>query len=121
MSRPKRLQTSADIAAEIRRLEEERQRAIVAEDQRRGALLREYLGGPQGRAIRSALAAAVAPRDAYLFDFEGDAGAQESAALRDAAAFADGGPRRQAAQPAVTGGNATRRDLNGISSAPLPA
>ena len=70
MSRPKRPQTSAEIAAEIRRLEEEKQRAIAAEDQRRGELLRGYLDGKNGDAIRAALGRVIGPRDAYLFGID---------------------------------------------------
>ena len=70
MTRPKRLTTSADIEAEIRRLESEKQRAIAAEDQRRGALIREYLAGPNGGALRTALAGVVSPRDAFLFGID---------------------------------------------------
>ena len=121
MSRPKRLQTSADIAAEIRRLEEERQRAIVAEDQRRGALLREYLGGPQGRAIRAALAPAIGSRDAYLFDFASGADAAEAATISDAVVLADGGPRRPVTAPPASGSAATRRDTSASAAAALPA
>ena len=68
MSRPKKPQTSAEIEAEIRRLEEEKQRAVVVEDQRRGELLRGFLHGKDGDAIRAALRRAVSARDAYLFD-----------------------------------------------------
>ena len=67
MTRPKRLTTSADIEAEIRRLESEKARAIAAEDQRRGALIREYLAGPNSGALREALAGVVSSRDAFLF------------------------------------------------------
>src|SRR5688572_9082456 len=67
MTRPKRLTTSADIEAEIRRLESEKARAIAAEDQRRGALIREYLAGTNGGALRTALAGVVSSRDAFLF------------------------------------------------------
>ena len=70
MTRPKRLTTSADIEAEIRRLESEKQRAIAAEDQRRGALIREYLAGPNGGALRTALADVVSSRDAFLFGID---------------------------------------------------
>lgn len=70
MSRPKRPQTSAEIAAEIRRLEEEKQRAIAAEDQRRGELLRGYLDGKNGDSIRAALGRVIAPRDAHLFGID---------------------------------------------------
>ena len=67
MTRPKRLTTSADIEAEIRRLESEKARAVAAEDQRRGALIREYLAGPNSGALRTALAGVVSSRDAFLF------------------------------------------------------
>lgn len=70
MSRPKKPQTSAEIAAEIRRLEEERERAIAAEDQRRGELLRGYLDGKNSDAIRATLGRVVGPRDAYLFGID---------------------------------------------------
>ncbi len=75
MSRPKRAQkralSSAEIEAEIRRLQEEREHAIEAEDQRRGALIREYLAGKNGDGIRSALERVVSSRDAYLFRLDG--------------------------------------------------
>jgi hypothetical protein len=70
MTRPKRpasYQTSADVDAEIRRLEAERQRLIDAEDQRRGALIREYLSAPDGDALREALARFTSPRDGVWF------------------------------------------------------
>ncbi len=101
MSRKKRVQSSSDIAAEIGRLEQERQRAIVAEDQRRGALLREYLGGAQGRAVRAALAPAVGPRDAYLFDFANVTEASEDATTSERQALADGKPRHAATASAA--------------------
>lgn len=72
MSRQKRAQSSAEIDAEIRRLQEERERAIASEDQRRGALIREYLSGRNSAEIRSALERAVSSRDAYLFNLEAD-------------------------------------------------
>ena len=77
MSRPKKPQTSAEIEAEIRRLQEEKQRAVVVEDQRRGELLREYLDGRNGDAIRTAVGRVVGARDAYLFGLGtvGEAGA----------------------------------------------
>src|SRR3954470_19038535 len=67
MTRPKRHQSSADVDAEIRRLEAERQRLIDAEDQRRGALIREYLGTVNGDALREALGPFVSRRDGALF------------------------------------------------------
>ena len=78
MSRQKRTQSSAEIETEIRRLQEERERAIAAEDQRRGALIREYLSGGNGFEIRAALERAVSSRDAYLFNLDG-AGADQLA------------------------------------------
>lgn len=83
MSRAKRQQTSAEIEAAIRRLEEERREAVATEDQRRGELLRGYLGGENGDAIRTALGRVVAPRDAFLFGIEA---APAGAAQRPAAA-----------------------------------
>ncbi len=71
MGRTRRPHTAADIDAAIRQLEEERQRAILVEDQRRGELLRGYLVGKHGDAIRTALGRVVGPRDAYLFGLDG--------------------------------------------------
>jgi hypothetical protein len=67
MSRPKKAQTSAEIDAEIRRLQDEKQRAIVAEYQRRGELVRAYLAGRDGERIRDALREVVSHRDARRF------------------------------------------------------
>lgn len=67
MSRPRKPQTSADVELEIRRLLEAKQRLVADEDQRRGALLREYLAGTGADALRTALAPVVGARDAYLF------------------------------------------------------
>jgi hypothetical protein len=67
MSRPRKPQTSTDVELEIRRLLEAKQRLVADEDQRRGALLREYLAGRDGDALRAALAPMVGARDAYLF------------------------------------------------------
>lgn len=67
MSRPRKPQTSADVELEIRRLLEAKQRLVADEDQRRGALLREYLAGTGADALRAALAPVVGARDAYLF------------------------------------------------------
>jgi hypothetical protein len=121
MSRPKRLHTSADIAAEIRRLEEERQRAIIAEDQRRGALLREYLTGPHGPAVRAALAPALGARDAYLFDFTRGDVAAPGAPPPELAALADAPPRRPAAPPVAAAARRGDGTADGRSGAPLPA
>ena len=95
MTRPKRhptYHTSADIDAEIRRLEAERQRLIDAEDQRRGALIREYLSGANGDALRTALGACVSPRDIVLFALDG--------APLDGPGAADRRPRSRAARAA---------------------
>jgi hypothetical protein len=94
---PNRPPTAAEIEAEIRRLEEQRARAVapeeqryralvreslsleiarlerqkahseVLEDQRRGALMRKYLRGRSGKAIRAVLQRVVGVRDAHLF------------------------------------------------------
>jgi len=53
---------------EIARLERDRAQALRLEDQRRGALLRKYLKGPHGRAIRALLRRVVGARDRVLFD-----------------------------------------------------
>ena len=81
MSRTRKPQTSADIAAAIRQLEEEKQRAIVAEDQRRGELLRTYLDGNNGDTIRATLGRVVSSRDAHLFGI--DRGTQAGAVAAD--------------------------------------
>ena len=70
MGRPKNGKHSSDIDAEIRRLEEEKQRLIVAEDQRRGAIIRECLSGKAGDRLCEILRPLVAPRDAFLFGRE---------------------------------------------------
>lgn len=121
MSRPKRLHTSADITAEIRRLEEERQRAMIAEDQRRGALLREYLGGAHGSAIRAALAPALGARDAYLFDFARAEVAPSGAPALELPALADAPPRRASTPPAVASARRGDGAADGRAGAPLPA
>ena len=99
--------TTAEIEAEIRRLEERRARAVppeeqryralvreslnleiarlerqkahseVLEDQRRGALMRKYLRGRNAKAIRAVLQRVVGVRDAHLFGLA-DEGAIES-------------------------------------------
>jgi hypothetical protein len=68
MGRPRNEKHSADIDAEIRRLEEEKRRLIAAEDQRRGAIVRECLSGKSGDELRDILRPLVAPRDAFLFE-----------------------------------------------------
>jgi hypothetical protein len=70
MSRPRAPQTSADVEREIRRLLEEKERLIADEDQRRGALLREYLTRPNASELRDALARFVGARDSYLFGID---------------------------------------------------
>jgi hypothetical protein len=67
MARPKNEKSSADVTAEIRRLEQEKRRLIASEDQRRGALIREHLAGPIGERLRSVLGSFITPRDAFLF------------------------------------------------------
>lgn len=70
MARPRNGKHSADIDAEIRRLEEEKRRLIVAEDQRRGAFIREALSGKSGDQLRELLRPLVASREAFLFGLE---------------------------------------------------
>jgi len=67
MARPRTHQTSADVEREIRRLLEAKEQLIADEDQRRGALLREYLARPNAAELRDALARFVGAREAYLF------------------------------------------------------
>jgi hypothetical protein len=70
MSRPKTPQTSADVEREIRRLLEAKERLIADEDQRRGALLREYLARPNASDLRDALVRFVGGREGYLFGID---------------------------------------------------
>ena len=117
MTRPKRLSTSADIEAEIRRLESEKARAIAAEDQRRGALIREYLAGANGGALRTALAGVVSSRDALLFGIDRTVTHGESPCIElspmDSAGTADGPSRasprsRRVANSADSGSSEAR-------------
>jgi hypothetical protein len=80
MSRTKRPPSSAEIEDEIRRLTDARARALAAEDQRRGELLRQYLGGAHGDALRVALAPLVGHRDAALFGIDDGADTPSPAA-----------------------------------------
>ena len=70
MAPPKSEKRSSDLDAEIARLKQERNRAVQAEDQRRGAIIRTLLSGPAGDSLRSALKPLVGARDAFLFDLE---------------------------------------------------
>ncbi len=79
MSRPRKPQTSADVEVEIRRLLEAKERLVADEDQRRGALLREYLARPDADALRTALASFAGARDAYLFGIAGGREGQQAA------------------------------------------
>ena len=63
-----RWRRSSEIAAEIERLEDERRWALGVEDRHRGELLRDYLAGSHGEALRSVLAQVVDVHDAFLFD-----------------------------------------------------
>ncbi len=78
MSRPRKPQTSADVELEIQRLLEAKQRLVADEDQRRGALLREYLAAPGADGLRSALAPVVGARDAHLFGISTARGGRSS-------------------------------------------
>lgn len=70
MARPRNHQSSTDVEVQIRRLQEEKQRLITSEDQRRGALIREYLAGSTGADLRDLLRPIVSNRDAVLFGLE---------------------------------------------------
>lgn len=70
MPRPKSERHSSDLDAEITRLEQERKRLIQSEDQRRGAIIRECLRGPNGGQIRDVLRPLVESRDCFLFGLE---------------------------------------------------
>lgn len=72
MPRPKRPPSSADIDAEIQRLTEQRARAVAAEDQRRGELIRGYLDGPNGSELVAVLRRLTNARDAGLFRLESE-------------------------------------------------
>ncbi len=84
MPRPKTHQSSADIDAQIHRLEEEKRRLIVAEDQRRGAIIRDCLAGPTGEDLRLLLAPVISPREASLFGIEPTASAGPKASVSNA-------------------------------------
>lgn len=73
MPRPKSERHSTDLDAEIARLEQERKRLIQSEDQRRGAIVRACLGGPDGSQLRNVLRPLVNSRDAFLFGLESPA------------------------------------------------
>lgn len=70
MARQKSPQTSAEVESEIRRLLEAKERLIADEDQRRGALLREYLARPNASELRDVLARFAGTRESYLFGIE---------------------------------------------------
>lgn len=70
MPRPKSERHSSDLDAEITRLEQERKRLIQSEDQRRGAIIRESLRGPNGGQIRDVLRPLVDSSDSFLFGLE---------------------------------------------------
>lgn len=70
MPRSKSERHSTDLDAEIARLKEERKRLIQSEDQRRGAIIRDCLCGPNGSQLRDVLRSLVNPRDAFLFGYD---------------------------------------------------
>lgn len=82
MPRPKRPPSSADIDAEIQRLTEQRARAVAAEDQRRGELVRGYLAGPNGAELVAVLGRLTNARDAALFRLESEGRADTTAPRR---------------------------------------
>jgi hypothetical protein len=90
MPRPKAERNSSDLEAEIALLEQERKRLIEAEDQRRGAILRDLLSGSAGNALRTILQPLVPGRDAFLFGLEVSNGKK-----------ADAAPARRSAPPSV--------------------
>lgn len=70
MPRPKSERNSADLDAEIARLEQERKRLIQVEDQRRGSIVRECLASLNGDQLREVLRPFVNSRDAFLFGLD---------------------------------------------------
>lgn len=81
--RPRSSPSSADLDAEIARVQREQEARITeltrrkrdaeaAENARRGHLVQQYLGGEHGPELRRALAAIVAPRDRQLFGIESE-------------------------------------------------
>lgn len=98
MGRPKTNRSSAEIEAQIARVQRERddevkrldgirREAQAVENRRRGELLTTYLGGPKGDDLRRILDAVAAPKDRPLFGLNGTAMAAprsaNSAAPRD--------------------------------------
>lgn len=59
--------SSDDLAREIERLQEQRVQLEVAEHTRRGELLRQFLNGPNGDALRQVLDPLVTGTDRHLF------------------------------------------------------
>ena len=59
--------SSDDLAREIERLQEQRAQLEAAEHTRRGELLRQFLNGPKGDAIRQVLDPLVTGGDRDLF------------------------------------------------------
>ena len=70
MAPPKSEKRSSDLDAEIARLKQERNRAVQAEDQRRGAIIRALLDGPAGDSLRASLQPLVGARDGFLFGLD---------------------------------------------------
>ena len=105
MARPKSERRSSDLEAEIARLEEERNRLVQAEDQRRGAIIRELLSGPGGDSLRLSLHPLVAARDAFLFGFDAAPGNAKQAA-RSHASTAHAGMEPNSREPLEAGSSA---------------
>ncbi|HWG33966.1 MAG TPA: hypothetical protein VN650_07340 [Gemmatimonadaceae bacterium] len=82
MPRLKSERHSTDLDAEIARLEQERKRLIQSEDQRRGAIIREFLAGPSGGSLRAILQPLVAGRDSFLFGLDVPSNGTKQAAPR---------------------------------------
>lgn len=82
MPRPKSERHSGDLDIEIAHLEQERKRLVQAEDQRRGAIIRELLAGPSGSPLRTILQPLVAGRDSFLFGLDVPSNGAKQAAPR---------------------------------------
>jgi hypothetical protein len=70
MPRPRTERHSTDLDAEIARLEQERKRLILTEDQRRGSIIRDCLASSNGPQLRTVLQPLINSRDAFLFGLE---------------------------------------------------
>jgi len=68
MSRPKKIDvTTAELDAQIAKLQRQRNECQTLEDQRRGQLVRECLEGPQGETVKRVFEPLVSAKDRALF------------------------------------------------------